>query len=494
MGNKINRRIFLGGIGAAGLASVFASWRTKSQSAQIRTTNVVRVRPKSGEARPTKAVRVRTQSGEVHTTKAVSERAKSGQVGRTKAVSVSTKSSQAGTTRAASSRAASSRAASSRAAAKSGLAEIPLRKLGKTGVEIPSLGLGTNRLSDDGRIILRKAFESGVTYWDTGPDYTNGNSEHSIGRFISQNRTVREKLFLVTKASRAHGASGLERRLQLSLKRLKTDYIDLYMGMHMLGDPSQLTDELRRWAEKAKKRGMIRFFGFSTHENMARCLKGAAKKDWIDAVMVMYNFRLMQDRNIQAAVEACHKAGIGLVAMKSQAYGLREGSGRRNRYSISTEEDKRLVGHFQKRGYTVGQAKIKVVMQDERISSVCVGMHNTSLMNSNVAAAVDKTKLKRADLTVFKEYAQATCSGYCAGCGAICKSALPEAPYVCDIMRYLMYHNSYGDHETAREHFARIPEHVRGKLARADYRLAEARCPQHLPVSELISEAMEKLT
>jgi predicted aldo/keto reductase-like oxidoreductase len=115
------------------------------------------------------------------------------------------------------------------------------------------------------------------------------------------------------------------------------------------------------------------------------------------------------------------------------------------------------------------------------------------LLNSDVEAVLDKTRLSQADMEVFKEYAQATCRRYCAGCAYICDSALPDAPYVSDIMRYLMYYNSYGQHDRAKELFARIPANVRNKLPDMDYGLAEVHCPQHLPISELVAEAVSKL-
>ncbi|GAI87654.1 unnamed protein product, partial [marine sediment metagenome] len=139
------------------------------------------------------------------------------------------------------------------------------------------------------------------------------------------------------------------------------------------------------------------------------------------------------------------------------------------------------------------QAALKLVLQDKRISAAPVQMESVAILTQNVAAVLDKTKLTQADKDVFKEYARTTCSGYCAGCADICNSALPDAPYVSDVMRYLMYYNSYGDKNTARQLFAQIPGSVRNKLLSTDYRLAESRCPQHLPISKLIAEAVSKL-
>ena len=149
--------------------------------------------------------------------------------------------------------------------------------------------------------------------------------------------------------------------------------------------------------------------------------------------------------------------------------------------------------HFLQRDLTVEQAKIKMVLADERISSACVGMTRGRNLASNVKAALDDTKLTQADVAVLKEYAQQTRSDYCAGCAYICDSALPETPYLSDIMRYLMYYNSYGDKNGARRLFAQIPREVRSRLLKVDFSLAEARCPQALPIAKLVAEAVSKL-
>ncbi|UCC22391.1 MAG: aldo/keto reductase [Planctomycetota bacterium] len=370
--------------------------------------------------------------------------------------------------------------------------ELPKRKLGKTGVEVPVLALGGDFNFVDEQIRLHEALDWGINYWDTAHFYGRGNSERGIGKFLAKDPETRKKLFIATKASGAKNEDEIEERLQMSLERMHTDYIDLYYGVHMLDDPERLTDELRQWAENAKKRKVIRLFGVSTHKNMAECLAAVAKLDWIDAVMTSYNFRLMQDDKMQGAIDACHKAGTGLIAMKVQGHG-QTAHWVDPRCDVETEEDKKLVEHFLKRGFTKGQAKIKVVLQDERFSSACVAMDDVTIMASNVAAVLDKTKLSQADFELFKEYAQETCSGYCAGCASICESAVADAPRISEVMRYLMYYNSYGRKVEAKELFAQIPSHVRNKLPRLDYSRAEDRCPQHLPISKLMAEAVDKL-
>ena len=371
---------------------------------------------------------------------------------------------------------------------------VPKRKLGKlteldkAGKKVPvkvaclALGMMFNAL--DQQLVLRKCIQYGVTYWDTAYSYNGGNSELGVGKFLKRHPKLRKKMFIASKASQIRTIADVERRLQTSLKRMNTNYIDLYY-LHDIESTELLNNELRDWAKSAKERKLIRFFGFTTHRNMTECLNFGARLDWIDVIMTTYNFRLIHDEKLNAAIDACHKAGIGLIAMKTVGKGAAA-------KKIRTEEMK-LVAHFLKRGFTEGQAKIKVVLQDKRFSSVCVGRGNVKELGINVAAVLDKTGLTQADIEVFKEYARATCSGYCAGCAEICDSALADMPYVSDIMRYLMYYNNYGERDNARELFAQIPRKVRDRLLSTDYSLAEARCPQHMPIGKLIAEAVSKL-
>jgi predicted aldo/keto reductase-like oxidoreductase len=151
-----------------------------------------------------------------------------------------------------------------------------------------------------------------------------------------------------------------------------------------------------------------------------------------------------------------------------------------------------MLAHFLEKGFTEGQAKIKAVMDDQRISSVCSAMSSTAMLMTNIAVALDKTKLTAHDMAVLGQYAQATCSGYCAGCAHICEPVALGVP-VGDIMRALMYHDGYGDTAGAKQVFAQIPAETRQRLLNVDYKVAEARCPNRMPIARLVVDAVNKL-
>jgi predicted aldo/keto reductase-like oxidoreductase len=276
----------------------------------------------------------------------------------------------------------------------------------------------------------------------------------------------------------------MSKLLERSLGKMKTDYIDLYFvhGIHGIDELDQST---RTWAEKAKAAGKIRLFGFSTHRNMEKCMLAAAKLGWIDGIMMTYNYRLMHTERMQRAVDACVKAGIGLTAMKTQGGG-----------SVRTDTDTelKLAGRFMQKGFTDAQARLMAVWQNPNIASICSQMPNMSILMSNTAAAMDKTKLSATDRKLLQQYARETHTDYCAGCTGICESAIGQKAPIGDVMRYLMYCRSYGDRDYATAEYRKIPQRMRDNLTRIDYSLAEKKCPQKMAIAKLMQEAADEFS
>jgi len=265
---------------------------------------------------------------------------------------------------------------------------------------------------------------------------------------------------------------------------MKTDYVDLFF-VHSVSSINELDGNRKAWSERTKAGGKIRFFGFSTHSNMAECMLGAAKLGWIDSIMMSYNFRLMHSDEMKRAVDECARAGIGLTAMKSQGGGS---------VSTSSETELELAGRFLQRGFTDAQAKLKAVWENPNIACICTEMPNITILMSNVAAAMNRTRLSAHDKKLLHKYAQETRSDYCSGCTDLCESATDGIAPIGDVMRYLMYSRSYGDHDRAAQLFSRIPQRTRVDMARLDYTKAEQRCPQKMAIGKLIRQAVKELS
>jgi predicted aldo/keto reductase-like oxidoreductase len=151
------------------------------------------------------------------------------------------------------------------------------------------------------------------------------------------------------------------------------------------------------------------------------------------------------------------------------------------------------VDNFIEKGCTDAQAKLKAVWTNPNIASICSQMPNITILMSNVAAALDKTKLTAGDLRLLEQYARETAANYCAGCSNICEKALAGAVPVATVMRYLMYYESYGNRHRARSFYGQLSSQVRARIGSLDYSLAERRCPQGMAIGKLMKRAEQLL-
>jgi hypothetical protein len=154
------------------------------------------------------------------------------------------------------------------------LTPVPRRKLGMTGAEVSILGLGlgsvfTKAFSGDPEAteqVLRRALAHGVNYWDTARSY--GESERMLGPVVEK---VRDQVYLVSKSA-VRTYDGFMRELEISLKDLRTDHIDLY-HIHNLNpnkdpDLKLIENGAVKAAIKAKEEGMIGNYGVTGHSGI----------------------------------------------------------------------------------------------------------------------------------------------------------------------------------------------------------------------------------
>jgi aryl-alcohol dehydrogenase-like predicted oxidoreductase len=250
--------------------------------------------------------------------------------------------------------------------------KVPRRELGTTGRSIPILVLGGGQTFDP-RFdrILHNAFKAGVDFLDTALLYSDGMSHKTIAPFVKQ--VGRENLFLLSKgpAERATVAR-FTRDLDTCLRQLETDYLDMYF-MHAVDNPRYLDREYIQMGEQLRKSGKAHCFGFSTcGGGLLECMHKAARVGGIDAIMFRYSYARYGDLALNKAIDACRKAGVGLIAMKTQN---------------CVPADHEYVKEFRSNDFTLAQAKLKAVWADERIDAATSLMDNTRKLAENVAAA-----------------------------------------------------------------------------------------------------------
>jgi aryl-alcohol dehydrogenase-like predicted oxidoreductase len=201
---------------------------------------------------------------------------------------------------------------------------LPVRTLGKTGVRIPVyvVGCGSRWMAveDDDKAleILDYALNKGLYHWDTAANYGNENisSEERIGKILKEKR---DQVFLSSKVIE-RDADSARRTLETSLKRLQTDYIDLYQvhsienmeDAEMLGQKGGVLEML----QSCKQEGLIRHTGFTGHADAAAMKKTALDYDF-DTMLVALNHQTQGVQQFEElAVPAAAEKGMGVLAMK----------------------------------------------------------------------------------------------------------------------------------------------------------------------------------
>jgi predicted aldo/keto reductase-like oxidoreductase len=155
-------------------------------------------------------------------------------------------------------------------------------------------------------------------------------------------------------------------------------------------------------------------------------------------------------------------------------------------------EDLSAIQHFIDKGYTLEQAKLKFVWADERVTGLISKITSVTILKDNVAAASDGKKLTSLDVKVLERLAENTCSLYCRGCMR-CELAMSSESRIYDVLRYMMYYNSYGERDQARELFRQMPESIRTAMPARDYSRAEAVCPNRIKIASAMREAVSLL-
>ena len=210
-------------------------------------------------------------------------------------------------------------------AATNAIGDMPYSTLGRTGIQVSKIGIGTAPIGQANtdipkvKDIISRAIDEGINYIDTAPNYANGESERRLGHAL---KGKRDRVFLVTKTEE-ESYEGTMNLLENSLRHLKTDHVDL-VHLHNLGDVKRWTNLDFAFSEKgamgalrkAKRQGKIRFIGASGHVHPSR-FHYAIDSGEIDVLMNAVNFVIQHTYDFEHKIWArAQQKNIGLVSMK----------------------------------------------------------------------------------------------------------------------------------------------------------------------------------
>lgn len=208
--------------------------------------------------------------------------------------------------------------------------EIPRRLLGRTGVEVSAIGLGGYHMGvpkseQEAILIIHEAMDAGITFMDNAWEYNDGVSEQRLGKALQGGR--RDKAFVMTKVC-THGRDArlAMQQLEQSLRRLKTDYIDLWQVHEVIYDNDPELHFAKGGViealDRAKREGKVRFVGFTGHKDPAIHLKMLSYDYPFDACQLPLNCFDASFRSFEKQVlPVLQQRGIAAIGMKSMGGG-----------------------------------------------------------------------------------------------------------------------------------------------------------------------------
>ena len=260
------------------------------------------------------------------------------------------------------------------------------RDLGKrSGLRVPRANIGAMVLPEDnleGVDIIRHAIDSGMRYIDTSRGY--GESEHVLATALKDG--YREKVVLSTKwapwikkvsESDDTSADCVRRRIDESMQRLQVDYLDFYQIWNIctreVWDQATAKGGMVEGILKAKKEGLVRHIGFTSHDSPENLLDYIKVADWCEVLLVGFN--LLNQRYVPV-LEAAHKKGIGTLVMNPL------GGGRFAQVNPILQGLVKEVG-----AVSLPDLAIRYVLANPNVDTVLCGMKKISDVDDTLASA-----------------------------------------------------------------------------------------------------------
>lgn len=360
--------------------------------------------------------------------------------------------------------------------------------LGRTELQVSDISFGSSRSSDPD--LVRHAVERGVTYFDTAESYRGGAAEEAIGEAL-EGRRDRFVIASKHKAWSGETRQSMAAALEGSLRRLRTDYVDIYYN-HAVNDVRRLQNpEWREFTDRAVRDGKIRYRGVSGHGSaLAECLDHALDHDLTDVVLAAYNFA--EDASFFEKIRArfhfvAPQTGLSRVLARARAKGV-------GVLAMKTLMGARLndMRPYETGGATFAQAAFRWVLSSPHVDGLLVSMTDTAAIDEYVAAS-GGGEVAAADLSLLGRYAERQGSRYCRhGCGA-CGESCPAGVEIAEVLRTRMYEVDYRDPVLARTDYAALGPGGASACLTCDGAPCLGACPAGIPVSSFTRDAALRL-
>ena len=350
--------------------------------------------------------------------------------------------------------------------------------LGRTGLEISDISMGTASLRSGLEHVVHHALDAGINYFDTAESYARSQSETTLGNALKGRR---DKVVITSKTMTEPDtdAGELMARLEASLKRLQTDYVDVYMNHAVNNVAVMKNDEWHAFVATAKEQGKIRFAGMSGHGGrLIECLDHVFDEDMVDVVLVAHNFGqdpkfyegLTRDFDFVATQQDLPRV---LAKGKAKNVGVTV---------MKTLKGARLndMRPFERDGGTFAQAAFRWCLSNPHVDAVVITMNSIERVDEYLGASGWR-KLAAGDRGLLERYAAMNGASYCRHVCNDCEGACPYGVPIADVLRTRMYAVDYQDARLAREEYARLPVNAAACLS-CDGQPCASACTHGIPI------------
>jgi len=343
--------------------------------------------------------------------------------------------------------------------------KVVYRTLGKTNLKVSGVGYGIGFVPIPE--VVARAIDMGINYFDTSRDY--GDSEKIFSGVI---KGKRDKIVIATKTPSSKKADILK-DLDTSLQVLGTDHVDIW-HLHGRDRQSQVPDEAIEALEICKQSGKTRFIGFSCHDinNMVDFILKTKK---FDVIQTTYSFPIGL-RFREQSIAKLHEAGIGVIAMKVVV-------------ALSGFNLKSVENPPARPNGDGPLAGIKWVLQNPAIGTTVPNMRTIPQLEMNFRAMSEPYTPNDEKLLVMKN--EQIRPDYCRMCYQ-CKGTCPKGMPVSDVLRFLSYHDFYGDYHHAVVSFRDLAREVRDVRC-IDCETCAIQCPNGVQVRDRLIRAQQLL-
>jgi uncharacterized protein len=343
--------------------------------------------------------------------------------------------------------------------------KVVYRPLGKTGLKVSGVGFGIGFVPVPE--VVARAIDMGITYFDTSRDY--GDSEKIFSAVI---KGKRDKIVIATKTPSTKKAD-IIKDLDTSLQVLGTDHVDIW-HLHGRDKVTQVPDEAIEALEICKQSGKTRFIGFSCHDinNMVDFILKAKK---FDVIQTTYSFPIGL-RLREQSIAKLREAGIGVIAMKVVV-------------ALSGFNLKSVENPPARPNGDGPVAGIKWVLQNPAIGTTVPNMRTIPQLEMNFRAMSESyTPEDEKLLYTLNERIRPDYCRMCYECKGVCPKGMP----VTDVLRFLSYHDFYGDYHHAVVSFRDLAREVRDVRC-SDCSTCAIQCPNGVHVQGRLIRAQQLL-